>query len=224
MPITDWPLAERPREKLLARGAQALSDAEVLAIFLRSGAPGHTALDLARHLLAQFGGLRQLLDASHADFCCARGLGPARYAQLRACMEIGKRYLESRLSLGHPLASPEDTRNYLIAKLRSYRREVFACLFLDNRHRLICFEEMFHGTIDAASVYPREIVVRALTVHTAAVIFAHNHPSGVAQPSAADKALTRRLQDALALVDIRVLDHFVIGDGEATSFAESGLL
>ena len=213
-----------PREKLLSLGSRALSDAEILAIFLRCGTRGHTALDLARELLRHFGGLRPLLDASQSRFCRTRGLGTARYAELRACLEIGRRYLESQLKRGEPLCSPQDTKRYLIANLRAYPHEVFACLFLDNRHRLICFEEMFRGTIDGASVHVREVVVRALDINAAAVIVAHNHPSGIAQPSEADKLLTRRLQDALNLVDVRMLDHFIIGDGETTSFAELGLL
>ena len=224
MSIRDWPKAERPREKLLSHGARTLSDAEILAIFLRTGTRGRTALDLARQLLGEFGGLRPLLDAGQSRFCRTRGLGAARYAELRACLEIGRRYLEARLNRGESLCSPEDTRRYLIATLRGYPHEVFACLFLDNRHRLICLEEMFRGTIDGASVHVREVVVRALDMNAAAVIAAHNHPSGIAQPSEADKLLTRRLQDALALVDVRLLDHFIIGDGETTSFAEWGLL
>lgn len=224
MSIRDWPLEERPREKLLARGAAALSDAELLAILLRSGAPGGTVLDLARGLLREFGGLRPLLEAERASFCAARGLGPAKYVQLAACLEMGRRYLESRLPRGEALGSPADTRAYLSARLRSYPHEVFACLFLDNRHRVIAFEELFRGTIDGAAVHPREVVRRALSHNAAAVILSHNHPSGVAEPSEADRRLTRRLQEALALIDVRVLDHFVIGDGECASFAERGLL
>jgi len=222
--ITDWPVDERPREKLLARGAETLSDAELLAILLRHGGRGETALDLARALLHRFGGLRGLLDAPRARLLAAGGITTARYASLRACLEIGRRYLEARLERGETLSSPELTRSYLAARLRGRRHEVFACLFLDNRHRLLAFEELFRGTIDGATVHPREVVVHALEVNAAAVILAHNHPSGVAEPSQADRALTRRLRDALALVDVRVLDHFIVGDGEATSFAERGLL
>lgn len=224
MAITDWPLAERPREKLLARGPQSLSDAELLAIFLRTGLPGLTAVDLARHLLAEFGGLRQLLDADLTEFSAHKGLGPAKYAQLQAVLEMGRRHLWERLQRGDTLSSPEDTRRFLLARLRDYPHEVFACLLLDNRHRVIAFEEMFRGTIDAASVYPREIVKLALARNAAALIIAHNHPSGVAEPSRADERLTQRLKEALALVDIRLLDHFVIGDGDVVSFAERGLL
>jgi len=224
MAIKDWPAAERPREKLLIRGAAALSDAELLAIFLRTGVPGKSALDLARELLDEFGGLRPLLAAERQRFCRAKGLGDAKYVQLQAVLEIGRRYLADRLKRGDPLTSPDDTRAFLRAHLGAYPHEVFACLFLDNRHRVIRFEELFRGTIDGASVHPREVVKQALAHNAAALIFAHNHPSGVAEPSRADQALTRRLTEALALVDIRVLDHFVVGDGEPVSLAELGLL
>jgi len=222
MAIKNWPQAERPREKLLARGAGALSDAELLAIFLRSGVHGKTALDVAREMLTEFDGLRPLLDASLEQLCRTPGVGPAKYAELQACLEIGRRYLEARLRRGAALSSPADTRNFLAARLRPYQYEVFACLFLDNRHRVICFEELFRGTIDGASVHPREIVRRALEHNAAAIIVAHNHPSGVAEPSGADRSLTRRLKEAVALVDVRLLDHFVVGDGEVVSFAERG--
>lgn len=224
MAISDWPPHERPREKLLTRGAGALSDAELLAIFLRTGIKGRTAIDLARDLLASFGGLRELLEAPPEVFCRARGLGTAKFVQLRACLEMGRRYLEARLVRGDALTSPADTRRYLAARLRAYPHEVFACLFLDNRHRIIRFEELFRGTIDGAAVHPREVVKRTLECNAAAVILAHNHPSGVAEPSQADRGLTRRLQEALTLIDVRVLDHVVIGDGEIVSFAERGLL
>jgi len=224
MPITDWPPAERPRERLLAGGPQSLSDAELLAIFLRTGVPGRTAVDLARDLLARFGGLRALLAADRRRFCAERGLGEAKYAQIQAALEMARRHLGEALSRGTGLTSPADTRDYLLARLRDRPHEVFCCLFLDNRHRVLAVEEMFRGTIDGASVHPREVVKRALEHNAAALIFAHNHPSGVAEPSRADEALTRRLRDALGLVDIRVLDHFVVGDGEAVSFAERGLL
>jgi DNA repair protein RadC len=223
MPITDWPADERPREKLLARGAAALSDAELLAIFLRTGVAGRTAVDLARDLLSRFGGLRPLLQADLDAFCSARGLGQAKYTQLQAVLEMGRRHLSETLARGDALSNPDDTRRYLAARLRDYPFEVFACLFLDNRHRVIACEELFRGTIDGASVHPREVVRRALGHNAAAVILAHNHPSGIAEPSRADEAITRRLRDALALVDIRVLDHVVVGD-ELVSFAERGLL
>jgi DNA repair protein RadC len=224
MAITDWPLAERPREKLLELGPRSLSDAELLAIFLRTGLPGVTAVDLARQLLAAFGGLRGLLEADLRAFSAHSGLGPAKFAQLQAVLEMGRRHLWERLQRGEALGNPEDTRRFLLARLRHYPHEVFACLLLDNRHRVIAFEELFRGTIDAASVYPREVVKLALDRNAAAIILAHNHPSGIAEPSRADELLTRRLRDALGLVDIRLLDHFVIGDGETVSFAERGLL
>lgn len=224
MRITDWPTGERPREKLLVRGAKALSDAELIAIFLRTGVRGQTALDLARSLINTFGGLRPLLEASRHEFCRAKGLGEAKYVQLQAALEIGRRHQEAKMVRGDALCCPSDTAAYLSAHLRGYAFEVFACLFLDNRHRIISFDELFRGTIDGATVHPREVVKRALDRRAAAVIFAHNHPSGIAEASAADKALTQRLKDALALIDVRVLDHFIIGDGEALSFAERGLL
>lgn len=224
MPITDWPSDERPREKLLQRGPQALSDAELLAIFLRTGVKGKTAVDLARELLNEYGSLRALLEADAERFQRSRGLGTAKYALLQATLEMAKRHLENELKRENALTSPELTRNYLVCRLRGYTREVFACLFLDNQHRVIAFEELFQGTIDGASVYPREVVKKALTANSAAVIFAHNHPSGVAEPSEADKHITQRLRQALGLIDVRVLDHFIIGEGPAYSFAEHGLI
>ncbi len=223
MAITDWPMKERPREKLLHQGAAALSDAELLAIFLRTGVPGCTAVDLARLLLDNFGGLRPLLEASQEEFCSAKGLGPAKYTQLQAVLEMARRHLYEKLRRGDALCSAQHTRQYLATQLQGCMQEVFACLFLDNRNRVISFDKMFYGTIDCASVYPREVVKLALKKNAAAVILAHNHPSGVAEPSHADEQITRRLKDALALVDIRVLDHFVVGD-EVVSFAERGLL
>ncbi len=224
MAISDWPVQERPREKLLQRGPAALSDAELLAIFLRTGVKGKTALDLAREILEDFGGLRPLLEAELPRFGHVRGLGPAKYVQLQAVLELGRRYLEDRLKRGAPLSNPADTRSYLSARLRAYPHEVFACLFLDNRHRVIAFEELFNGTIDGASVHPREVIRRALFHNAAALILAHNHPSGVAEPSQADRQITRRLQEALGLLDVRVLDHIVIGDAETVSLAERGLI
>lgn len=224
MPIKQWPVAERPREKLLQKGSSALSDAELLAIFLRTGINGKTAVDLARDLIIEFGSLRRLADADVKTFCTARGLGPAKFVQINAAIEFGKRYLENSLQQGEVLTDPAKTRTYLVAQLRAYPHEVFACLFLNNRHHIISFDKLFSGTIDGASVYPREVVKRALGHNAAAVIFAHNHPSGIAEPSSADISITRRLKNALELVDIRVLDHFVIGDNKAVSFAERGLI
>ena len=224
MTIKEWPPGERPREKLLERGEHTLSDAELLAIFLRTGVPGKTAVDLARDLLARFGGLGKLLRADRESFCKGRGLGVAKYVQLRAVVEMARRHLEARIEGGDVLTSPAATRAFLRARLQDHPYEVFACLFLDNRHRVIRYEELFRGTIDGASVHPREVVRRALAHNAAALILAHNHPSGVAEPSGADRRITRRLVDALALVEIRVLDHLVVGHGEAFSFAERGLL
>lgn len=224
MPISDWPMEERPREKLLSRGPGAMSDAELLAIFLRTGVKGKTAVDLAREMLEEFGGLRALLEADLKSFCRAKGMGTAKYVLLQAVLEMARRYLAAGLLRGEALANPRATRDYLMSRLRAHPHEVFACLFLDSRHRVISFEELFYGTIDGASVHPREVVKRALAHNAAAVILAHNHPSGVAEPSRADEALTHRLRDALALIDVRTLDHFVIGDTEAVSFAERGLL
>lgn len=223
MAITDWAAGERPREKLLARGPQALSDAELLAIFLRTGVRGKSAVDLARELLRQHAGLRGLLNADAESLSVTPGLGPAKCAQLQATLELARRHLGEALERGAPLTDPAATRRYLIARLRDRFQEVFACLYLDTRHRVIAFEELFHGTLDGASVHPREVVRQALRHNAAALIFAHNHPSGVAEPSDADRRLTQRLKEALGLVDIRVLDHFVVGDGEAVSFAERGL-
>lgn len=224
MSIRSWPSEERPREKLLSVGPQALSNAELLAIFLRTGIPGRSAVDLARDLLNSFGGLRPLLEAPAQEFCQHNGLGPAKYAQLQAVLEMARRCLLEDLRRGDQLTSPSQTKAYLRAQLRSLPHEVFACLFLDNQHRVIAFEELFFGTIDSAQVYPREVVKRALRHNAAAVIFAHNHPSGVAEPSRADQQITQRLIQALGLLDIRVLDHLVVGDLEVVSMAERGLL
>ena len=224
MSITEWPEEERPREKLLARGAHALTDAELLAIFLRTGVAGKSAVDLARDLLGELGGIKGLFRADEKGFCARKGLGKAKYAQLQAVLAMSRRYLEEEIQDRDLLTSPEATRAYFKARLHQYAREVFACLFLDNRHRVIRYEELFLGTIDGASVHPREVVRRALELNAAAVIFAHNHPSGVTEPSQADLQITQRLKDALALVDVRVLDHLIIGEGEAASLAELGLL
>ena len=224
MAIHDWPEAERPREKLLLQGAAALSDAELLAVFLRTGTRGYSAVDLARELLQRFGGLRQLLNADYTGFCETKGLGPAKFSQLQAVLEMSRRHLLADLQRGEALTSPALTRRFLISSLRDQQREQFACLFLDSQHRVLGFETLFYGTIDAAGVYPREVLRRCLEQQAAAVIFAHNHPSGIAEPSQADRRLTERLVEALALVDIRVLDHFVVGDGSPVSFAERGWL
>ncbi len=224
MSIKDWPADERPREKLLQRGANALTDAELLAIFLRTGTQGKSAVDMARDLLMEFGSLRALLNADQERFCQSHGLGLAKYAQLQAVLEMARRHFAEVLQRGNALTSPDITRAYLSAQLRGHNYEVFACLFLDNQHRVIVWEELFRGTIDGTSVYPREVAKRALFHHAAAVIFAHNHPSGINEPSQADRQITDKLKQALALFDIRVLDHFIVGDGEPYSFAEHGLI
>ena len=224
MAIKDWPDDERPREKLLRRGAAALTDAELLAIFLRTGVRGKSAVDMARDLLNEFGSLRALLNADQQRFCQSNGLGNAKYTQLQAVLEMARRHFNEILQRGEALTNPDITRAYLSAQLRGYSYEVFACLFLDNQHRVIKLEELFRGTIDSASVYPREVAKRVLHHNAAAVIFAHNHPSGICEPSQADKHITDKLKQALALFDIRVLDHFIIGDGSPYSFAEHGLL
>jgi len=224
MSIRNWPAAERPREKLLALGAGSLTDAELLAIFLRTGVSGQSAVDLARHLLNDFDGLRNLLQADQQAFSRRLGLGPAKFAQLQAVLEMARRHLAEQLRRDSALESPQAVRDYLKALLRHEPHEVFGCLFLDSKHRVLTFEALFHGSIDSASVYPRQVVKRALAHNAAALILTHNHPSGVAEPSLADQVLTRRLRDALELVDVRVLDHFIVGDGEPLSMAERGLL
>lgn len=224
MAITDWPADERPREKLLTRGAPMLSDAELLAIFLRTGCKGKSAVDLARELLQRFGGLRQLLESSHDHFCEAHGLGTAKYVQLQAVLEMSRRHLAASLGVRKTLSSSSVVKDYLRSMLRHRQSEVFVGLFLDSQHQLIACDELFQGTIDGASVYPREVVKHALRHNAAAMIFAHNHPSGIAEPSDADRAITLRLKEALNLVDIRTLDHLVVGDDNVVSFAERGLL
>ena len=223
MAITDWPNEERPREKLLIKGSDALSDAELLAIFLRTGIQGTSAVGLARQLLVNFGSLRALMTATQSEFCSHKGLGNAKYAQLQAVLEMAKRHLSEEIKRTDCLTSPADTISYLRSQLRNQPHEIFACLMLDNRNRVIAFRELFHGTIDGASVYPREVVKQALADNAAAVIFAHNHPSGVCEPSDADINITERLKKALALVDIRVLDHVIIGE-ESLCFSERGLI
>jgi len=223
MAITDWAVEDRPREKLLMRGAEVLSDAELLAIFLRTGIKGKTAVDLARDILKDSGGLRQLLSSDEGRFCESKGLGQAKYVQLKAVVEMSRRYLEEHITRGDALSDVAAVKNYLCHQLRGYPYEVFACLFLDNKHRVIKYEELFRGTIDSASVHPREVLRRVIHHNAAAVIFAHNHPSGVAEPSQADHRITDKLKDALGMVGVRVLDHFIIGD-DVLSFAEKGYI
>ena len=224
MAITDWPEGERPREKLLQKGAAALSDAELLAIFLRTGVVGKSAVDLARELLIRFGNLTQMFAASEADFCAIHGMGQAKFVQLQAVLEMLRRALNEEMQRGDALNSPSAVRDYLQPLLGSRPQEVFVVLFLDTQHRVIATEELFHGTLSQTSVYPREVVKRALARNAAAVILAHNHPSGVAEPSQDDQYLTQALKQALELVDVRVLDHFIMAGGRMHSFAETGLL
>jgi DNA repair protein RadC len=224
MAIRDWPIDERPREKLLDKGAGALTDAELLAILLRTGTRGRSAVDLARATLKKFDSLRKLIAADRQKFCAEHGLGVARFAELQAAVEIARRQLSETLRTGPSLASPRVTRDFLSSQLRDLEHEVFCCLYLDKRHRLIQYQELFRGTIDGASVHPREIVKLSLQRNAAAVIIAHNHPSGVAEPSQADELITQRVKEALALVDIRLLDHIIVGDGASVSLAERGLV
>jgi DNA repair protein RadC len=224
MSIRNWPAAERPRERLLELGANSLSDAELLAIFLRTGVAGKSAVDLARYLLNEFGSLRLLMDADLQTFSGHLGLGPAKFAQLQAVMEMARRHMAENLRRDSALESPDQVRRYLKAQLRDEPHEVFGCLFLDNKHRALNFEVLFQGSINQAYVHPRQVVKRAIANNAASLILCHNHPSGVSEPSQADIELTRRLKDALWLVDVKVLDHLIIGDGEPLSMAECGLI
>ena len=224
MTIRDWPESERPREKLLERGAAALSDAELLAVFIGSGRRGQTAVDVGRDLLARHGSLKSLLEREVTALSAEPGLCTAKSCRLHAALELGRRYLACDLRQPEALANPAACADYLRARIGAYPYEVFACVFLDNRHRILAFEELFRGTIDGASVHPREVVRRCLAHNAAAVILAHNHPSGVAEPSQADRAITAELKRALETIQVRVLDHFIIGAGLPMSFAARGLL
>ena len=221
MAISDWPLAERPRERLLAQGAGSLSDAELLAVILRTGLPGKSAVEFGRELLERFKGVAGLFAA---DLRNVKGLGPAKRAQFEAAMELARRSLKEGLRSASALTSPGAVRDYLRLAIADREHEVFVCLWLDAQHRVLACEEMFRGTLTQTSVYPREIVKAGLKANAAAVIFAHNHPSGVAQPSQADELLTRNLKEALSLVDVKVLDHFIVAGRQTLSFAERGLL
>jgi len=224
MAITDWPPDDRPREKLMAKGAESLSDAELVAIFLRTGIKGRSAVDLAREALRRCGSLSALFGASDREFCAIPGLGSAKYVQLQAVAEMARRALREKIGNGKALDSPHAVRDYLRLKLQGRPHEVFVGVFLDAQNRVLAVEELFRGTLTQTSVYPREVVKRALHYNAAALIFAHNHPSGMAEPSRADEMLTLALKQALALVDVKVLDHFVVGCDSAMSFAERGLL
>ncbi|AZG34148.1 MULTISPECIES: RadC family protein [Shewanella] len=222
MGIKDWPQGEGPRDKLLLKGAGHLSDAELLAVLLRNGLAGQNAVDLAREMISQFGGLRSLLSASKSQVCKLAGVGPVKYAQLQAAAEISKRIAHENLQRGQILTNPDLTRDYLMRQLGDRSYEVFALLLLDTQHRVIQFVELFRGTIDSASVYPREVVSLVLEKKAAAVIVCHNHPSGIAEPSQADRRITERIKNALATIDVSLLDHMVVGDQEIVSFAERG--
>lgn len=222
MAIRDWPEDARPREKLLARGAAVLSDAELVAVFLRTGVTGKSAVDLGRDLIERFGGLGGLCRADRQAACAAPGVGEAKFALLQAVMEMARRTLAEDMLSGDALTSPQAVRNYLQLLLRDKEYEVFCCVFLDAQNRVLAVEELFRGTLTQTSVYPREIVKRALSHNAAALILAHNHPSGVAEPSQADRLLTRKLSESLALVDIRVLDHFIVAGPSSLSFMETG--
>ena len=224
MAITDWPAAERPREKLIELGAEALSDAELLAIFLRVGVVGKSAVDLARDLLTKFVSLNGIFAATEHELSQVHGIGTSKYVQLQAIFEMSRRALSEQLQQADVLASPQAVRDYLVLKLGSLTKEVFLVLFLDTQNRLVASEEMFSGSLKETSVYPREVVKRALHHNAASVIFAHNHPSGIAQQSQADELLTKLLKQALALVDVRVLDHFIVAGNNTLSFSEKGLL
>ncbi len=220
MAINNWLIDERPREKLLARGANALSDAELLAILLRVGRKGSSAVDLARELLTAAGGLKNLLDSNQQQLCSHKGIGIAKYVQLQAALELARRQLQSTLKHKDVLTNSSITKYYLISRLSHHQQEVFSCLFLDTHNQVICYEELFHGTINNANIHPREVVKKALSFNAAAVILAHNHPSGIAEPSIEDKKITKLLVQALTLVEIKVLDHIIVGDGCAVSLLE----
>lgn len=222
--LKDWPAQERPREKLLQKGASSLTDAELLAIFLRIGVKGCHVVDLARQLLMAFGSIAAIYRSTEEEFCQHHGLGVAKYVQLQACLEMSKRYLAEQLPVGIALTSSQATRDYLVSELRHERREVFAVLFLDNQHKVITFERLFFGSIDAAAVYPRIVVEQVLKQGAAAVILTHNHPSGVAEASIADRQITKRLEQALSLIDVRMLDHIIVAGNQCYSFAEHGEL
>lgn len=224
MAISDWPASERPREKLITFGASHLSDAELLAIFLRVGTKGKSAIDLARELIQHYGSLKALLGAKQSDFCAFPGMGPAKFVQLQASLEMSKRFFQDEMREQDPLTSPNATKQYLKHALSGKKQEVFACLYLDNQHQIIAFEELFKGTLNAASVYPREVVRHVIDKGAAAVIICHNHPSGSTVASEADIQLTKRLVAALALIDVRILDHMIVAGNEIVSFAEQGLL
>jgi len=220
--LKDWPNQERPREKLLLRGSQALSDAELLAIFLRTGCKGIDVVTLSRELLSEFGSLHALFAASESDFCAKKGLGKAKFVQLQAVLEMSRRYLQEPLQKGVTLTSAGQTKEYLIAKMHAYPYEVFAAILLDTQHQIICFHEFFFGSIDSATVHTRIIMQKVLRENAAAIILVHNHPSGDPTASNCDKKITQKIINAMQLIDVQILDHFIIGHQKITSFAEKG--
>ena len=224
MAINHWPEKERPREKLLEKGANNLSDSELLAIFIHTGTTDKSAVDIGRNLLKEYNGIRNILNAERKSLCRHPGLGPVKFALLQAAVELGKRYSSEKLFRGKALSSPRDAADHLKHQLRDQQREIFAVLLLDNRHRVIHYEQLFYGTLSGASVHPRELVKKVLSHNAAAVIIAHNHPSGVAEPSQSDLTITDRIKKALDLVDVKLLDHLVIGDGEYVSLSDRGML
>jgi len=219
--ISEWPKAERPREKLLARGSAALSDAELLAIFIRCGVKGKTAVDVARELLQRFGNLKILLDLDCKKFCACCGLGVAKYAELQASLELVRRYVAQTFNNSGLISDVTTTKLYCATKLGQHKREVFAVMFLDNNHQIIYYDEMFFGTINRATVYPREVARKALHHNASAVVLLHNHIAGSALPSKDDRQVTLQLQKVLMLIDVKVLDHIIVGSGECFSFAEN---
>jgi DNA repair protein RadC len=224
MSINNWLITERPREKLMAKGPVALSDAELLAILLRTGIKGKTAIDLARELLEKCGGLRQLLESNFEKLKSHGGIGVAKFVQLQAALELARRNLQENLHKKDALNNTHETKQFLCSQLRHKQQEIFACIFLDNHNQIIRYDELFFGTINSSNIYPREVIKKALSYNAAGVIFAHNHPSGVPKPSVADKQITEKLSKALELVDVRVLDHVIVGDANCFSFVEDGVL
>jgi len=224
MKIRDWPVSERPRERLIADGPSGLSDGELLAVLIGSGKPGFTAVDVARKLIVEFGSLREFLSAEPRRCLGQLCIGPARYASMQAALELARRHYRHVIRRECALAAPADMRSYVLTKLRDKPYEVFCCLHLDVHHRLIHFQELFRGTTDGANIYPKEVVREVIAHNAFAVIFAHNHPSGTAEPSPADRLVTRRLKEALALIEVKVLDHLVVGETRCVSFAERGLI
>lgn len=220
--LQSWPLSERPREKLLRKGAASLSDSELLAIFLRTGTRGKNVMELSREIIIHFGSLKSLFSATEKEFCCIKGLGTAKYVQLQACLEMSQRHNAEQITQQDAMQNPAQVKRYVQSRLLAKPNEVFAAIFLDNQHRVIAFEELFFGTINASSVHPRVVLQRCLAHNAAAIIIAHNHPSGVAEPSLSDINITKTLKTALALVDVRLLDHLVVAAHQVTSLAERG--